>query len=276
MSESLNLLESHIEAFCTEGILLAYSGGTDSSLLLAVLCRLGKRFPFPFSAIMMNSIFQQMEEIEEARNFAETMDAPFLVLDYDPLSLPELKNNPKDRCYHCKKHFFSILRDFADKNGMLHVLDGTNADDLTKYRPGKKALLELKIKSPLAECGFNKEQIREISRELGLSTADKAASPCLATRFDYGTILTPEKIRLADAGEKIVRKFVPDSKDIRLRFRAAETSIEVVKKQIPKLLEQQEHLFRDLEQLGIRNPAIDPKGYRSGSFDAGEKMTEQG
>ena len=268
MSDLLQKLESHLRSFCGDGVLLAYSGGTDSSLLLAVLCRIRETADFRFEAVMMDSVFQKTGEAEEARGTAEFSGAPFRVIGYDPLAIPELKYNPKDRCYHCKRHFFSALRKFADNNGMVHLLDGTNADDLKKYRPGKKALAELNVRSPLAECGITKAQVRELSRELRLPTAEKTASPCLATRFDYGEELTAEKIRLAETGERIVRKFSPAAKDIRLRFRKDGVSIEVSPNEIPTLKKNSGPLFHELETIGIRDPVVDPQGYRSGSFDA--------
>ena len=267
MSEQLDRLIQTLRQYCSGGIVLGFSGGTDSALLLAVLSRLRKEKEYPLAAVMMRSAFQLDQECTEAEFLAQQFQVPFFLLDYDPLSLPEIRHNVPDRCYFCKKHFFSKILSFARKKGIGYVLDGTNRDDLTKYRPGLKAVQELGIKSPLAESGLSKAEIRAISRELELPTAEKPAAPCLATRFDYGMKLSEEKIRNVGKGEAIIRKFLPEAKEIRLRQENDGVRIEVSSAVLPDLMNCREAVFRELSRLGFSGITIDPRGYRSGSFD---------
>ena len=268
MSEQLDKLKQHLLPFCREGIVLGFSGGVDSSLLLEVLVQLHTQDPFPFAAIMMRSPFQTKKECEEAEALAKQKNAPFQFIDYDPFAIPEIRTNQKERCYFCKKKFFSIIREFAEENQIKHVIDGTNADDLKVFRPGQRALKELHISSPLADVGFDKQTVRTLSRELGLNTAGKYASPCLATRFDYGMTLTEDGIKSAEAGEAVIRKYIPETSEVRLRIRKGSVRIEVSKEQIPNLQHRGKEVLYELEQKGFRNISIDPEGYRSGAFDS--------
>ena len=267
MSELLKKLSRNISEYSPAGIALGFSGGTDSTLLLAVIAKLREKQPFSAAAVMMHSAFQSEQECAEAEELANQFGVPFYRLEYDPLTIPEVKTNCRERCYFCKKYFFSKIRSFADENDLFFVFDGTNADDLTKYRPGQKAIRELGVRSPLAECGFSKADVRQLSRELGLPTAEKPAAPCLATRFDYGMELSAEKIRKVAAGEKIIRKYIPEAAEIRLRVENDSARIEVTPEQIPVLLNFQPELVKDLHELGFKNITVDPQGYRSGSFD---------
>ena len=267
MSEQLDRLIRNIEPCCQEGIVLGFSGGTDSALLLAVLSLLRRKKMFQAAAVMMYSPFQKESELQEAKILAEQYSVPFTVRHYDPLSIPEIRFNSRERCYFCKKHFFSGILAFAAENGMKYVFDGTNIDDFEKYRPGQKAIRELGIRSPLAESGFSKSDVRAVSRELGLITAEKPASPCLATRFDYGMELTPEKIQKVSEGEETIRRFLPDAEEIRLRVENDSARIEVSSDRVPALLEQKDLIIPVLQAAGFEKITIDPSGYRSGSFD---------
>lgn len=267
MSELLLRLEQWIRPYCKEGIVLGFSGGVDSSLLLAVLSRLKHENDFPAAAVMMSSPFQSEDECLEAENLAKQFELPFFLLEYDPFSIPEIKNNCRERCYFCKKYFFSKILEFAKFENMKYVFDGTNSDDLKKYRPGLKAVRELGICSPLAECGFTKKEIRSCSRELGLITAEKPAAPCLATRFDYDLPLTPENLRQVFSGEQMIRAMIPEAPELRLRLEEDKTRIEISRDFIAKLQERKEMIFHKLSLLGFENISIDMQGYRSGSFD---------
>ena len=267
MSELLDRLSRNISEYGQAGIALGFSGGTDSALLLAVIAKLREKQTFSAAAVMMHSAFQSEQECAEAEMLANQFGVPFYRLEYNPLMIPEVKTNCRERCYFCKKHFFSKIREFADENDLFFVFDGTNADDLTKYRPGQKAIRELGVRSPLAECGFSKADVRQLSRELGLPTAEKPAAPCLATRFDYGMELSAEKIRKVAAGEKIIRKYIPEAAEIRLRIEKDSVRIEVSPEQLTVLLKFQPEVIKELNALGFENITIDPQGYRSGSFD---------
>lgn len=163
------------------GIALAFSGGVDSSLLLAVLKELHDEAPFPLLALTLHSIFQRPEELDEVRKTAGKAGIELKLFGCDPLSIPEVKYNPPDRCFWCKRYLFSEIRDFAAARGIGTVIDGTNADDRKSYRPGLAALEELGILSPLAELGITKAEVRRIAAELHLECAEKPSVPCMAT-----------------------------------------------------------------------------------------------
>ena len=187
-------LKNYLREKTSAGVALAFSGGVDSSFLLAVLKELCDEKPFPLQALNMRTVFLREDEIAEARQTASSCGVPLAEFTCDPLSLPQLRNNPADRCYWCKRHIFSVFKDHAEKKHLEVIMDGTNGDDLHVYRPGRKALRELGVVSPLAELGFTKAEIRKLAAERGLKCAKKPAMPCLATRFAYGTELTPERI----------------------------------------------------------------------------------
>ena len=142
---------------------------------------------------------------------------PLKLFACDPLAIPEVKYNPPDRCYWCKKYIFSEITEYAVSAGLHTVMDGTNADDLNVYRPGKRALRELHVVSPLAELGIAKAKVRALAAEIGLPCASKSAAPCMATRFEYGTTLTETAIRMVVEGEELIRNILPHAENIRLR-----------------------------------------------------------
>ena len=249
------------------GIALAFSGGVDSSLLLAVLKELHDEAPFPLLALTLHSIFQRPEELEEVRKAAGKAGIELKLFGCDPLSIPEVKYNPPDRCFWCKRYLFSEIKDFAAARGIGTVIDGTNADDLKSYRPGLAALEELGILSPLAELGITKAEVRRIAAELHLECAEKPSVPCMATRFEYGSLLTEDLIRKAIDGEDLVRKLVPSVHDVRLRIHAGIARIEVSGKDIAATAARHREIAEGLKQLGFHFVTLDLEGFRSGSMD---------
>lgn len=249
------------------GIALAFSGGVDSSLLLAVLKELHDEAPFPLLALTLHSIFQRPEELEEVRKAAGKAGIELKLFGCDPLSIPEVKYNPPDRCFWCKRYLFSEIRDFAAARGIGTVIDGTNADDRKSYRPGLAALEELGILSPLAELGITKAEVRRIAAELHLECAEKPSVPCMATRFEYGSLLTEDLIRKAIDGEDLVRKLVPSVHDVRLRIHAGIARIEVSGKDIAATAARHREIAEGLKQLGFHFVTLDLEGFRSGSMD---------
>jgi len=271
MMKELGTLRDFLRAYAADGIALAYSGGVDSSLLLAVLAGMRREEAFPLLAVSMHSCFQPEAEAEAVRAGAAALGAELELLTFDPLALPEVRFNPPDRCYHCKKHIFTRFREAADARGLRHLLDGSHAGDARVYRPGRRALAELGVVSPLAALGFDKPVIRAMARELGLECASKPAAPCLATRFDYGEELTPEKIAVAARGEALLRQYLPKEADLRLRVHGSLGRIEVRPEHFPALLARREEIIAELQALGLRFVTLDMAGFRSGSFDVGRK-----
>jgi uncharacterized protein len=182
---------------------VAFSGGVDSSLLLKIAHdTLGDKV----LALFADSVVQPEEERQAALDTAKAIGASLEVVDFDPLSLPEFVANPIDRCYHCKKSIFSTFLERAGKQKISRLADGTNLDDLSQDRPGARALSELGVVSPLAEAGLTKEEIRELSRALGLPTWDRHSASCLATRIPANTPITVADLELVDKAERFLHQ----------------------------------------------------------------------
>lgn len=263
----LDRLKNFLAPLTKEGIALAYSGGTDSSLLLAVLQIMHKEQPFPLMAVYIHSIFQPPAELEQIHKFAQKSGIDIKIVNYNPLEIAELKNNPPDRCYWCKSHICAKIRTLANQESIKTVIDGTNADDRKSYRPGLRALKEQQIISPLAETGFTKAEIRCLARELKLECADKPSSPCMATRFEYGSNLTAEEIKRVSEGEILIKSILPYSANVRLRVHGKIARIEVDAPAIPILAQQHSKITQELKSLGFKFITLDLEGFRSGSMD---------
>ena len=272
----LNKLKKFLSKYTSEGIALAYSGGVDSSFLLTVLQILQKEHSFPLIAVHMHSVFQHPDEFRRIRQPTKDCNIEVKIIHYDPLAIPELKQNPPDRCYWCKHHIFARIRTFADYKGIKTVMDGTNFDDKNNYRPGLRALDEWQVISPLAEIGFTKNDIRLLAKNLNLEYADKPSSSCMATRFEYGSTLTEELIRRVIKGEKQIRKVLPDLTDVRLRVHGGIARIEVSAQAIPMFVQQHLEIASHLKLLGFNFVTLDLEGFRSGSMDHIIKNKETG
>ena len=185
------------------GCVIGFSGGVDSALLFAVAAGvLGDRA----LAVTATSETYPERELREAQALAAQLGGRHRVIVSEELDIPGFTQNPVDRCYHCKKELFGKLRAIADAEGIPAVVDGSNLDDRSDYRPGRQAMAELGVRSPLEEAGFTKADIRELSRELGLPTWDKPAFACLSSRFPYGTEITREKVSQVGRAEESLRE----------------------------------------------------------------------
>ncbi len=267
-------LQQYLRTLAPDGIALAFSGGVDSSFLLALLKELHQENPFPLFALTMQTVFQSDEEIRETRELSRESGVSAQLFSCDPLSLPEIRNNPPDRCYWCKRFIFKQFSAFCREHNIRNLLDGTNADDLHVYRPGRWALAELGVISPLAEFGFTKAEIRKCAADRGLRCHAKPSMPCLATRFEYGVELTPERIAQAGKGEALLRKYVPETADVRLRVHGKMARIEVSPEALAGVLEKRKQIAAELHLLGFEFVTLDLEGYRSGCFDQGKTFTE--
>ena len=218
-------------------------------------------------AITINSQLETENGLKAAADFANMHGIRRQVIKYDPLHDPVFISNPVNRCYHCKLNILRILWDYAYKNGFNTVLDGENADDLSYYRPGHAAKLETGTLSPLAKHGFTKDEIRILSKQLGLSTWDKPSAPCLATRFPYGTTITQQALEKISRAETYLNE--NGFHDVRVRYYGDLARIEVNSGEFQKILDQREEITAFIKNIGFLHVALDLTGYRSGSFDEG-------
>lgn len=263
----MNALETHLKELSSGGIALAFSGGVDSALLLHLLAQLRRETPFPLIACFFSTSLQTEHEEREARRMAEEEDVPFVVLKSEPLRLPELRHNPPERCYLCKRALFQQLREEASSRNIRVLMDGTNADDVHTYRPGLRALREEGVVSPLAELGIGKRHVRHLAEQWGLNCAAKPSSPCLATRFEYGAELAPERLRQVAEGEAFLQGLYPGV-PLRLRVHGELARLELPRELLPRAAIQAEQISDALESLGFRYVVLDLRGFRSGSMDA--------
>ena len=242
--------------------IVALSGGVDSGLLAAAAYyALGPKF----RAITIQSPVDTGDEVVSARALAAQVGFAHQVIELDDLENPIFVANPPDRCYHCKLARLRAIRAIARQEGFAYVLEGSNADDRGDYRPGSKAVSELGGRSPLAEVGMSKAEIRSLAYALGLSVWDRPSAPCLATRFPYGTTITPQSLRQVAEAEEYLKQqgFQP----VRVRYYGSMARLEVDSGQIPRLVEQRDEVTRRFSQIGFQYVAVDLQGYRSGSLN---------
>lgn len=249
-----------------ESVVVAFSGGADSALLLK-LSRdvLGDRV----LAVTADSPIHPAHELEAAVSLAESLKAKHLIVRTAELKNPRFAANSPDRCYHCKKALFQLLKETAAANGILNVVEGSNADDLEDYRPGARAADEMGVRRPLQEAGVTKAEIRSVSKELGLPTWNKASLACLASRIPYGVRITPEALASVDAAEAFIRSLGVEQ--VRVRHHGRLARIEVGPSDIETLAREgnRKRISDHLRGLGYLHTTLDLAGYRTGSLNEG-------
>jgi pyridinium-3,5-biscarboxylic acid mononucleotide sulfurtransferase len=247
-------------------VIVAYSGGVDSSFLLWAAHKvLGDRV----CAVTGRSGSVASGQIEEARQLAKDLGARHIVLDTEELDNPLYAQNPTNRCYHCKTELFTKLEAFAAREGTRWIIEGSNLDDMHDYRPGMQAAVEHNVRSPLKEAELTKAEIRTLSKEAGLPTWDKPAMPCLSSRIPYGMLVSLEKLSMIDRAEAYLRSL--GFRDLRVRHHDTIARIELPPQDFPKLLagDMAAEIARTLKEYGFKFVTLDLQGFRSGSLNEG-------
>ncbi len=244
-------------------VVMAYSGGVDSTFLLAVAAsELGKENVL---AVTAGSEVYAQREIEGAQTFAKQLGVKHLIIKTRELSDERFAQNNPDRCFHCKQELFEKLTEIAKAHGFAHIADGTTADDMKDFRPGLRALKQYRIRSPLLEAQLTKEEIRRLSKELGLPTWNKPAMACLASRFPYGHKITARELRQVEQAEEFLRTL--HLSQLRVRHYDGMARIEVPPEDFLTILKHRESIVSCLKKLGYTYVTLDLQGYRSGSMN---------
>jgi uncharacterized protein len=245
-------------------VLVAFSGGVDSSFLLHVA---DEMLGDGALAITFVSPFLSGTEKERATLFCKEKGIKHIILEADPLEIEQIRANPPDRCYHCKRELYTRALDEARSIGAVHLVDGSQLSDDSDHRPGRRALEELEIRSPLAEAGLDKNQIRQFSRELGLSSWNLPPMACLASRIPYGTALDSESLARIEAAEEFL--FEQGFGLVRVRDHNKTARIELAFEEMERLNDKnlRDSLVSHFRSLGYLAVTLDLEGYRTGRLN---------
>jgi pyridinium-3,5-biscarboxylic acid mononucleotide sulfurtransferase len=246
-------------------VVVAYSGGVDSTLLLRVAKdTLGQGSVLAVTAL---SPLYPQRELAEAKKIAQAMGVDHLLVESNEMEIPGFSKNPPNRCYYCKRELFEKLIKLAEDHEIRFVVEGSTLDDQKDHRPGRVAIQELGIRSPLIEAMFSKVEVRQLSSALGLSTWDKPSFACLASRFPYGEEITPEELGMVDRAEEFLFKL--GFKQVRVRHYQSLARIEVFPEEMGRFMEDglREKVVGYLKEIGYKYVTLDLQGFRSGSMN---------
>lgn len=262
LEEKIKKLESILKNMGS--VVIAFSGGADSSLLLKIaVAILGNNV----IAVTKRSPLFPKKELSDAKKIAKGFNCRHIFINFNELDIEEFRNNPKNRCYICKKNLFLKLITIKDKYKFNCVADGTNYNDFHTFRPGLKALTELKIKSPFLECRITKEDIRRYSKILNIKTWNKPSFSCLAARIPYNEEISILKLHKIEKAEECLSNL--GFSQVRVRYHYPIARIEVEKSEFTKTTEDRvrEEIIKEFKKIGFKYITIDLEGYRSGSMD---------
>lgn len=261
LKHKLQVLKEYLRSLGS--VAIAFSSGVDSTFLLKVAHDvLGDKA----IAITATSCFFPKRESNEAQAFCQANGIKQITIVSDELAVPEIRHNPANRCYLCKKDLFTKLITLAKQNGAEYVCEGSNMDDLGDYRPGLKAVAELGVKSPLRECQLYKEEIRKLSKQIGLTTWDKPSFACLASRFVYGEEINEKKLGMVERAEQALLDL--GFKQLRVRIHGENLArIEVNPAELEKLFSLREEVLQKVKEAGFAYVTMDLQGYRTGAMN---------
>src|SRR5215217_3320705 len=266
VEERLRELEAMVAPYGSA--LVAFSGGVDSSLALAIVARaLPKERVL---AVTSNNETYLPSELDLAREFADSVGVEHLVVNTRELDDPNYSSNPTNRCYFCKSTLYSDLSRLAEERGYGCVVDGANKDDEGDYRPGRKAAKELGVISPLSAVGVSKAEVRELAKYLGLPSWDKPALACLSSRFPYGQEITPEKLAQVARAEEFLRR--EGYRQVRVRHHGEIARLEIGPDELERAFRERDEISTELKAAGFLYVALDLTGYESGSLNAALKQ----
>ncbi len=264
--EKLEKLKSNIKSL--QRVAIAFSGGVDSCFLLKVASDvLGK----DVVAITAHSSTYPERELNEAIEFAKCYFIKHRIIVSEELEVEGFSDNPINRCYLCKNELYEKIKEIAKEEGVHYILEGSNVDDLGDFRPGMQAVSEHGVLSPLRDALLTKEEIRLLSKEMGLKSWNKQAFACLSSRFPYGERITNERLRMIDRAEQLLLDL--GFRQVRVRFHKDIARIEISQDQFEKIMDPEirEKVYTEFNNIGFMYTALDLKGYRTGSLNEGLK-----
>ncbi len=262
LQEKYHILKKYINSL--ESVAVAFSSGVDSTFLLKVAHDVLKDKAI---AVTARSCSFPERELQEAVAFTKAIGIVHRIVDSEELEIEGFSQNPENRCYLCKKELFSKIKNIVRENGLQEVVEGSNMDDLGDYRPGLAAIQELGVKSPLRYAGLTKEEIRQLSRELGLPTSEKQSFACLSSRFPYGQCITPEKLKMVDEAEQLLLDL--GFRQVRVRHHGTLARIEIAEEEFVKIMKKEvrDKVYHRLNEIGFIYVSLDLSGYRTGSMN---------
>ncbi|HBC86986.1 MAG TPA: ATP-dependent sacrificial sulfur transferase LarE [Lentisphaeria bacterium] len=263
MKNKINALNAYIKS-CGK-VMVAYSGGIDSSFMLKLCVEaVGRK-----NVLAVTGASETFTDVElsGAKKFAKSVGVGHVIVTTREIDNPDFRSNPPLRCYHCKKEFYTKLAEVAKKCGFKYIFDGSNKDDTSDYRPGRRAAQEIGIISPLIKFGIDKAELRRLAKKMGIRIWDKPSNPCLASRVPYGEEITEEKLGMIYKAETFIRS--RGFKNIRVRHHGKLARIEVPENEIIKLLKEplRSKIIKELNKIGFAWVSVDMKGYRTGSLN---------